>query len=109
MARVVLTRTRPTRAGVAATAEADGNTVDGHVVTNTGRTLVVVRNADAGGAHSVTFILPGTVDGQAVTDRTVSIPASSSRTFGGFTPEWYSGQLAIDVDSTQLKLTALEP
>lgn len=109
MPRVVLVPTRPTRAGVARVAEADGNTTDGHVVANTGRTVVTVRNADGAGAHSVTFVIPGTVDGQAVSDRTVSIPASTSRDFGGFPTDVYSSQMAINVDSTQLKLQALEP
>lgn len=109
MPRIALVSTRPARAGVTRVAEVDGNTVDGHVVRNTGRTVVTVRNADAGGAHTVTFVIPGTVDGQAVADRTVSIPASSSRDFGGFDPAIYASQMAIDVDSTQLKLQALEP
>lgn len=109
MARAVLTPTRPTRDGVARVAEADGNTVDGHVVANTGRTVITVRNADAGGAHSVTFVIPATIDGQAVADRTVSIPASTSRDFGSFPIGIYASQMAINVDSTQVKLQALEP
>ncbi|MFC6885289.1 MULTISPECIES: hypothetical protein [Actinomadura] len=109
MARIPLAATRPARGGVTAVAEVDGNTVDGHVVTNTGRTVITVRNADASNPHSVTFVLPQTIDGQAVADRVVSIPASATRTFGGFVTEWYSQRLSIDVDSTQLKLQALEP
>lgn len=109
MARTPLTPTRPSRAGVTAQAEVDGDPVNGHVVTNTGRTVVTVRNADAANPHSVTFVIPGTVDGQAVADRVVAIPAATSRTFGDFPTGWYTTALAIDADSIELKLQALEP
>jgi len=109
MARIALVPTRPSRAGATQVAEVAGDVTNGNVVANTGRTVVTVRNADAGAAHTVTFVIPGTVDGQPVEDRTVSIPASSTRVFGGFPVEWYTQQLAIDVDSDQLMLQALEP
>jgi len=108
MARTALTPTRPTRAGAAQVAEVAGDTTNGNVVANTGRTVIVVRNADTS-AHTVTFVIPGTVDGQPVEDRTVSVPADSTLVFGGFPVEWYTQQLAIDVDSDQLMLQALEP
>lgn len=109
MARGIINPTRPTRAGVTDVAEVNGDPTNGHVVANSGRTVVRVRNADASNPHSVTFVIPGTVDGQAIADRTVSIPASATRTFGSFPIGWYTQQLAIDADSSELKLTALEP
>lgn len=109
MARTVLTPITPTRAGVASPTPDNGDTTNGHVAKNSGRTIITVSNADASNPHSVTFVIPGTVDGQAVADRVVSIPASGSREFGQFPVEVYGGQLAIDVDSSQLKLSAREP
>lgn len=109
MARTVLTPVQATRAGVASPTEANGDPANGHVVRNTGRTIITVRNADASNPHSVTFVLPGTVYGQAVADQVVSIPASSSRDFGGFPVDGFGAQMAIDVDSAELKLVAREP
>jgi hypothetical protein len=107
MARTVLPVTHPTRDGVASPTEQTGDTANGHVVKNTGRTIVTVRNADTS-SHNVTFQTPGTVDGLAIGDRQESIPASSSQDFSGFPPSEYGSQMNIDVDSTQLKLVARE-
>lgn len=108
MARTVLTPVHPDRGGVTSPTEQNGDTTNGHVVANSGRTIITVRNADTN-PHSVTFVTPGTVDGQAVGDRTVSIPASTSMDFGGFPTSVYGSQMAITVDSAQLKLVAREP
>lgn len=109
MARNVLPVTHPVRGGVASPTEQAGDSSNGHVVTNSGQTIVTVRNADASNPHSVTLITPGTVDGQTIGDRTVSIAASSSRDFGGLPTSVYGSQMQIDVDSSQLKLVAREP
>jgi hypothetical protein len=109
MARTPLTVVQASRDGVDSPTPADGDTTNGHVVRNTGRTMITVANADAGSPHTVTFVIPGTVDGQAVADRTVSIPPSASQEFGQFPTDVYGGQMAIDVDSSELKLSAREP
>lgn len=107
MARSILSITRPTRDGVPSPTEVDGDPVNGHVVpVNLGRTIITIRNADTAAAHQVTFILPGTVDGQQIADRVVSIPASSSRDFAGFPADAYGAHMGVDVDSTELKLSA---
>lgn len=108
MARTVLPVVQAARNGVTSPTEQAGDTTNGHVVTNSGRTIVTVRNADTS-AHSVTFVTPGTVDGQAVGDRTASVPASTSMDFGDFPTSVYGSQMAITVDSAQLKLVAREP
>lgn len=56
---------------------------DGHSVQNTGRECVHVVNG-GGGAITVTIQTPGTVDGLAVSDRTVSVPAGEDRIIGPF-------------------------
>lgn len=109
MARNALPIANPTRDGVAIPTEQAGDATNGHVVTNTGKTLIFVRNADASNPHSVTFVTPGTVDGQAIGDRTVSIAISTTRVFSEFATNVYGRTMAINVDSTQLKLYALEP
>lgn len=107
MPRVQITPTIAVPAGATPVAEANGDNVNGHYVDNRdGKTIVVVRNADAGAPHSVTFVTTATLGGFAVADQTVSIPASSSREFGGFDTRLFGKSLQIDVDSTQLKLQA---
>ncbi len=109
MARVKITPKDLARGGITTGTEADGDAVNGHTVPNSGKTLIVVRNADAVNPHNVTFVTPGTVDEQAIADRTVAIPASSTRWFGRFQPSVYGSALAVNVDSSQLKITAYEP
>lgn len=108
MARTILPVTQAVRGGVTSPTEQAGDTVNGHQVRNSGRTVITVRNADTA-SHSVTFGTPGTVDGLAIADRQVAIPASSSMDFGDLPTSVYGSQVFIDVDSAQLKLVAREP
>lgn len=108
MARASIPTAAPSRDGVALASEQTGDSSNGHVITNTGRTLIIIRNADTSD-HTATFVIPGTVDGQAIADRTVTVPASSSRVYGKFSTSVYGRTLAVNVSSSQLKLSALEP
>lgn len=108
MARTVLPVTTVARTGVTDPVEQAGDTVNNHVVANSGKTIIRVRNADTS-SHTVTFVITNTVDGQPVTNRTVTIPASTTVPFGRFQTEIYGSQMGINVDSAQLKLTAFEP
>ena len=107
MARTSLPHTNISRAGVAPGAEVNGDVANGHTTVNDGRVLILARNSNgASTARTITFRLPGTVDGQSVTSRAVSIPAGASRYFGPFPTSVYPGKVEIDVDNAELKLTA---
>lgn len=95
------------------TAEQNGDAANNHVVTNNGEVILVARNADAGGAHTVTLVTPGTVGGLAITDQAISVPLSSTRFIGPLDPDVYNqpsgadtGKVYVDVDSSELKLSA---
>jgi hypothetical protein len=60
---------------------------DGHSLENNGFTYVEVINAHTE-AHTVTVEHPGTVDGLAVTDRTVGVSAGSTSKIGPFTARY---------------------
>ncbi len=105
MARVIIPVTNVTTTAAAAATEVNGDATNQHYVANNGSTWIEVKNADSGGPHTVTIgLLPR--DGQAVTGKTVSVPASSSRRFRLGDPKNYGTRTNIDVDSSQLKLTA---
>lgn len=109
MARVDLPVTAVNRAGVAPGAEVAGDATNFHSFVNTnGNVVLLVRNADGAGAHTVTIHVAQTVDGQAVTSRAVSIPLTSSRYFGPFPVSEYGSTVLVDVDSTQLKLSTYQ-
>lgn len=107
MPRVAIPVTQPTRAGIAPPAEINGDPANDHTMANNGRTMLIARNADAGGAHPVNIRLNGTVDGQAIADRVISVPLSATRWIGPFPVSQYGSQLLVDVDSAQIKLTAV--
>jgi hypothetical protein len=109
MPRTVLPVTTVARGGVTPPVEQAGDSTNNHVLANSGRTILTVRNADVSNPHTVTFVVVPTVDGLAVTNRIVSIAAATSQDFGRFQPEVYGSQMGINVDSAQLKLTAREP
>ncbi|MGH3029274.1 MAG: hypothetical protein ACRDNE_00630 [Gaiellaceae bacterium] len=99
MATVVLTTEEITRAGIDATDTAM-DAADTYKVNNDGRTYLHFKKSGAG-ACTVTITTPGTVDGQAIADRTVNVPATTGdvRT-GPFPRDVYndgSGQLTFAV------------
>lgn len=107
MARGVLTLNQITRDGVTAGTEANGDVANGHQVQNDERVFIQVRNSNgASTARTVTFETPGTVDQQAVADRTSSIAAGVTKLFGPFPVSQYGDTLLIDVDNAELKLVA---
>jgi hypothetical protein len=106
MARVNLPVTNISRSGVADGAEVNGDSVNNHSVANDGRMWIEVRNADASNPHTLTVRFPGVVDGQSVTPKTYPIAATTKRRIGVFPPADYGSVVQVDVDSSQLKLTA---
>jgi hypothetical protein len=81
MARVAMVADSISRAGVAATYAAV--TVDGISFVNSEREFLHVKNGGAG-ATVVTLQTVGFVDGIAIPDRSVSIPAGEERFIGPF-------------------------
>lgn len=78
MARTALALQYPTSDGLNPTYSAAN--ADGHSLVNDGRTVLIVKNASAGSIN-VTAQTPGTVDGLAVADKVVAVPAGGERHF----------------------------
>lgn len=65
-------------------------TADGHAFDNSGQNvLVYVLNEDASPVD-VTFETPITIDGEAVDDKVVAVPAGEFKIFGPFKRGWYN-------------------
>jgi len=105
MAATALTVTALSRAGVAPPAEVAGDAVNGNSVANDGRTWVEATNTDAS-SHTVTFAIPGTVDGQAIGDRVETLAASASARYGPFPASIYGLSLGVMVDNALVTLSA---
>ena len=107
MAATPVPVTTITPAGVAQPAATVGDTANGHSVVNDGRTWLEVTNADAANPHTVTVGFARTVDGQAVTAKVWSIPASATarRIRLGNTDD-YGPVVGFTVDSAQLSFRA---
>lgn len=109
MPRTDLPLTDLSRAGVAPGAEVNGDVTNNHEFSNNGRVFLLVRNSDASVARTVTIVTPGTVDGQAVADIAISVPATVSRYIGPFPEGIYNvagGVVQVNVDHANLRLTA---
>lgn len=65
--------------------------VDGHSIVNgDGRVMLYLKNADAG-AHTATFVTPGTLRGGiTIEDPVTSIPAGEERAMGPFDPALFN-------------------
>lgn len=109
MARINLPFTVIDEAGVAPGAEVTGDTTNNHVIKSvpTGRSFLIVRNADVSNPHTVSIRIGLTPGGQVVTPKPYPIPAGLSRWIKLGDPSIYGRTINVDVDSTQLKLTAV--
>lgn len=76
-----------TRSGLEATYAAAAS--GGDKFANNGRVMIHIKNGDASD-HTVTVDIPKTVDGQAVTDISVTVTASEERFIGPFPPSIYN-------------------
>lgn len=77
MARTILASQAPPAAGVAPTYAA-ADAAEGMQFTNSGNTIIHVKNGGAG-ALTVTVPTPGAVDGLQLDDRTIAVPAGAER------------------------------
>ena len=96
MARTAVTATQIDRSGDQVTGAAAN--VDGHSVTWRDTLFFYVNNG-SGSAVTVTVDTPGTVDGLAITDLTLSVPAGEDRIFGPFPADYYrqsDGSVHVD-------------
>lgn len=85
-----------------ASAAAGGDTVPNDEIT-----FLHVKNG-SGASIDVTIQTPGTVDGLAVTDRTVAVPASEERMIGPFPASVYGATLTLSYsDVTSLTIAAI--
>lgn len=106
MPRVAVPVTQISRAGVAPPTPTNGDATNHHSIQNNGRVILLVANAGESTPRTVTLRLPGVVDGQALTPKTVTVPASASRYIGPFPTDAYGSTLQVDVDHADLKLSA---
>jgi hypothetical protein len=112
MARQVESVQSIVRAGLEPTYAA-GDAVNHHEFTNDGETFIIVINA-GGGSINVTIDAIKLVDGEAVSDRVVAVPAGETRFIGPFPTDIYnqptgevhfdlSGATSVTVAAVQLK------
>lgn len=103
MARTVITKTTPSTNGVAITtltAVDAAASPNGMAYVSDGTELVIIRNGDAS-THTMTVDIPGLVDGQTVTDKTVTIPAGGTYIAGPYGPQYRqsNGQVYLNFDA----------
>jgi hypothetical protein len=84
----------------------------GNDFVNLGTEMVIVKNDDAS-SKTVTFETTATIDGQAVSDPQVAVPAGELRIVGPFRPAYYNtagGKLVMTFSAvTNLKVAIIDP
>lgn len=80
---------------------------NGNVVANDGRTVLDIHNTNSGStAHPVTFVLSGGGDGQTITPKSVSIPATKTYRLGPWPVGQYGGALKFNGSHVELTVVA---
>ncbi len=80
---------------------------NGNSVANSGGTILRLNNTDTV-SHTVTFHIPETVEGQAVTDYVVTVPASTKSWVSGFNPAHFGAVMKITANNALVLLTAFD-
>ncbi len=97
MARAAKTVETTSRSGLTATYTA-ADATDGHYFANTNQNAIVhVKNA-SGGNVVVTIVTSQTIDGLAVTDRTVTVATSAEAFIGPFSNTAYGNTEGVYID-----------
>lgn len=108
MPRVAIPVTVVSRSGVSLSTITSDPANDHYIPSVTGRSVLYVRN---NGASPATVQIPLSVspDGQSVTPRSVSVPASGIRYIGPFTRDYLQpdGSVYVDVSDSSLDLGVL--
>ncbi len=94
------------RGGLAATYLGSLSASNTYQVANNGRVILHFKKSGAG-ACTVTITTPGTIDGLAVTDRTVNVPATTGDVFIGPFPQTIYNNGINDVEYTLSEVTGL--
>lgn len=103
-------KTEANKNGVPIVASVVADVVNGNNITGlTKETVITVQNVHATLAKTVTFTTTATVDGLAVADRVISIPAVSTRVFSDLDPRLFSKTLEIMGETVDIKLSAAQP
>jgi hypothetical protein len=90
VAEVKRTPDVPTASGVEPTVIEGMNTADTQLIANkSGNVLLRVSNG-SGEATEVTIVTPGTVNGNAIADKVVSVAAGKTKEIGPFAPSTYN-------------------
>ena len=97
MADVALAAQKIVKTGIDPVHTGSLSVANNYQTPNNGRLFIYVTNG-GGSASVVTIATPGTVDGLAIADRTVSVTASEDRMIGPFPPHIYnnaSGEIDV--------------
>ena len=96
MARTELTLQTTTRAGLEVTPES-GDQANGHSFDNESEKVVVWVINGSGASINVTIVTNATIDGIALTDKVVAVPAGEERFIGPFPNAIYGD---VDADNS---------
>lgn len=93
--------------------ETAGDVVNGHVVKNSGRMFLHLRNTDSV-SRTISILVPTKQDGHAAGPRTITLAAGAQCLAGPFPADVYNRQdtdtdsLYLDADSTLWRLKAIQ-
>ena len=94
------------RAGITPTHTGSLSTGNTYQFKNNGKVVLYWKKSGAG-ACTVTIVTQGTVDGQAVADRTVSVPATTGEKMAGpWSPDLYNNSDG-EIEVTYSEITGL--
>ncbi len=102
MPRTALTVTESSKAGTVLAAGTAADVANGNSVPNDGKLLIVATNGGAS-TRTITITPAITVDGLAVSARTISLAASAVKLLGPYDTSTYSTTLAISADHADVK------
>lgn len=95
------------RAGATVATEVVGDTVNGHSVVNSGKTIVQIHNT-GGSTYTATFVPTATTGGLAIASVVISVVAGATVLCSDFDTSIFSQTLGFTVSNAALKMLAYD-
>lgn len=102
MARTPLAFVTITRTGVVPQTPTAGDVANGNSLLNDGNTFFTLANSGSTVSRTCTLTVPGSVDGQPVTAKALTLAQGTSKKYGPYPTDVYGGLLKLNVDNAEL-------
>lgn len=108
MARLIMATAASAKTGTVLPAETNGQVGDGNYANNSGRTIIIARNASVDTNYDVTVHVRKEVEGKNVEEHVKEVAFGTTQVFGPYPVSEYGTEIWVNVEHADIKLRAIQ-